>query len=96
MPHSWPYVGMHQPPNVLDPGDEGPPLFSGYWTHMYSAAVHGTGSDTLLWVAGRAVGGTKCEWASSTCSNRVVPERGKLVKLAVRPVEIGATASAHR
>lgn len=60
---SPPYVPGRQPPNVLDPVGtvEGPPLFSGLWTYMYSAALHGAGGEANMWIAGRAIGGDRCQ-----------------------------------
>lgn len=67
------YVPGRQPPDVFSPDNEGPPLYSGLWTHMYSGALHGTLSETELWIAGRAVGGAKCEFAGPTDSSTCVP-----------------------
>lgn len=68
-----PYVPARQPPYVFDGGYEGPPLFSGLWTHAYAAALHATGSDSALWVATRAVGGTKCAASGPTDNSTCVP-----------------------
>lgn len=51
------------------------PVYSGTWTHLYTNAVHGTGSDTVLWIATRAVGGSGCEALAptniSTCTSAI-------------------------
>ena len=67
-----PYVPGRQPPYVFSGANEGPPLFSGLWTHVYGAALHSTGSDSAMWVTTRAVGGKSCQAAGpshpSTCN----------------------------
>ena len=70
-----PYVPSRQPPNVLDPESvlEGPTLYSGQWTYMYSAALHGTGGDAFLWVAGRLIGGENCDIAGPSNFSSCVP-----------------------
>lgn len=60
---------------MLDPvgTEEGPQLFSGLWTYMYGAALHGAGGEANMWVAGRAIGGDKCEADGPTNSSSCVP-----------------------
>ncbi|KAI8469928.1 MAG: hypothetical protein J3K34DRAFT_422081 [Monoraphidium minutum] len=72
-PNNASYVPMQQPAAADVGGDVGPPLFSGLWTHMYAAAMHGTASDTEIWVANRAVGGDECEWAGPRDKTTCVP-----------------------
>ena len=72
---SPPYVPSRQPPNVLDPDSvtEGPTLSSGLWTYMYSAALHGTGGDAFLWVAGRITAGPDCDVTGPSNFTTCVP-----------------------
>ncbi|GBF96797.1 hypothetical protein Rsub_09653 [Raphidocelis subcapitata] len=44
----------------------GPTLYSGLWTHMYSAALNASQSGISLWAAGRAMGGYGCDWDGPT------------------------------
>lgn len=68
------YTPFRQPPRVFDPeGVDGPVLNSGLWTYVYANALHGTQSETLMWIATRAVGGTGCEWAGPTAPSTCVP-----------------------
>jgi len=68
------YIPFRQPPRVFDPeGVDGPVLNSGLWTYVYANALHGTQSETLMWIATRAVGGTGCEWAGPTAPSTCLP-----------------------
>jgi hypothetical protein len=53
--------------------DSGPALYSGLWTHVYSAALHGVGIDTVMWITTRAVSGTACQASGPTNTSTCVP-----------------------
>jgi hypothetical protein len=70
------YISSKQPPLPTAPRETlGPLIFSGYWTHMHSAAIHYHAYDGQLYlhVAGRIVGGTKCEAAAPTDIKTCLP-----------------------
>jgi hypothetical protein len=67
------YVPAQQPGAADSGSDTGPTLYSGLWSNMYSAALQGNKSDTVIWVAGRVVGGEKCEAAYPSDPATCVP-----------------------
>lgn len=64
---------MQQPGAANSGLDVGPSLYSGLWVYMYAAALDGTGSDTTIWIANRAVGGKACDATGPTDFGTCVP-----------------------